>query len=311
MLQVRKLIVRRQSKSPAAAPSFCLALSCGALYALLRDNNRNNKEQRQQRHYLHKGSSRLGLALAQAGAIALWTHGIIIKIIKPKKYYLYYTKMSGKKQSKEREKKQLIYDTKDAAVAGREGWRVEGAWRGVKRADCDCAVQKCLYPASCPANPITYLDFMVIPTKSGSCRCSKATAKRHHPAQLPPGTLLRLPFYSRPWYATFSFIVCESFCILHLTCHCVYAKKGSQKKDTGLSWLASVSVCVWEYLCVCLPAIDIWFLFSFWFCKFYMKYFIRIVLHSSSQPARLPALVQIPTVTAGDVYISCLCLTLS
>lgn len=104
---------------------------------------------------------------------------------------------------------------------------------------------------------------MVIPTKSGSCRCSKATAKGNEagaaslPLPLPLCTALCsalccLPFYSLPWYGSCFPCECVCFCILHLTCHCVYAKKRNQRTRTvpGLPLPAFPCLCV--CVCVCL-----------------------------------------------------------
>lgn len=126
---------------------------------------------------------------------------------------------------------------------------------------------------------------MVIPTKSGSCRCSKRKrGRRGKPPLIPHSAQHSAVCHFILYHDTLrSFIVCVCFCILHLTCHCVYAKKRSQRTRTELGLPLplplplSLSLLVYVWLCV--SAIDIWFLFSFWFCKFHMKYFIRIVLH--------------------------------
>lgn len=134
-----------------------------------------------------------------------------------------------KKQSKAAKKKQLIYDTKHAAVAARGGERGEAA-----ACDCVCVCRQKVAYTQCfcvQPNPITYLDFMVIPNKrAGSCRCS---ARRQQRDALPSPTLL--PCYSSLLSAillSLCVCVCVSFCILHLTCHCVYAKKKKRESKS-------------------------------------------------------------------------------
>lgn len=183
------------------AEFLCLALSC-ALYALSRattTTTTTTRRRRQQQHYLHKGSSQLGLAWPSPGNCSVNFPRNHNKNNKTKKYYLYYTKMSSenkktKKRKAESQKKAINLRHKGSSSSRREG---EGSG-GREGADC---VGKSAYTLpGCPANPITYLDFMVIPTKSGSCRCSKR--KRGRRGNLPPPALCSalccLPFYSLP-----------------------------------------------------------------------------------------------------------------
>lgn len=84
---------------------------------------------------------------------------------------------------------------------------------------------------------------MVIPTKSGSCRCSKRKRGRRGKPSSPP--LCCLPFYSLAWYGTFFHCVCV---FLHFALDmslCVCQKK--EPKDTDGAWAAFVSAC----LCLC------------------------------------------------------------
>lgn len=111
------------------------------------------------------------------------------------------------------QKKQLIYDTRQGhggagrkapekgakgAKGAREQGLVAGATEGQRR--------KSAYSCFLPANPITYLDFMVISTKPGSCRCSKDEGRGRGRGR---GRTIGEKFCG------------VQFCILHLTCHCV------------------------------------------------------------------------------------------
>lgn len=183
------------------AEFLCLALSC-ALYALSRattTTTTTTRRRRQQQHYLHKGSSQLGLAWPSPGNCSVNFPRNHNKNNKTKKYYLYYTKMSSENKKTKKRKAESQKKAINLRHKGSISSRGEGGGGGF-REGADCVGKSAYTLPGCPANPITYLDFMVIPTKSGSCRCSKR--KRGRRGNLPPPALCSalccLPFYSLP-----------------------------------------------------------------------------------------------------------------
>jgi len=112
------------------------------------------------------------------------------------------------------QKKQLIYDTRQGhggEIKKRWEAKDEEAYGRARRAKAKSA-----YSCFLPANPITYLDFMVISTKAGSCRCSKDEGLAG----------LAGEGRGRQRGRTIGEKFCGvQFCILHLTCHCVPKRK--------------------------------------------------------------------------------------